>query len=98
MKLAGALLAAAPVGKAQWIGASVVTALIGSAGVFYAVSERVASIPDMRVQLSQNTARIDVLEDSVNAGSRQRRRILCLSEISAAGEIVPVFQLARRCP
>ncbi len=99
-RLATAFLAALPAGKAQWVGAIIVIAG-AAAGAIAAVSDgasNITLIPELRIQVTQNTGRINVLEDSVNAGSRQRRRILCLSEISASGEIVPVFELNRRCP
>ncbi len=100
MRALDAVIAALPSGKAQWVGA-VIVLLGGAFGLIAAVSERagnITSIPAIRMQVTQNTGRIDVLEDSVNAGSRQRVRILCLSEISAAGEVVPAFELIRRCP
>lgn len=102
MNLLGPIVAAVPQGKALlWLIVGAIT--VFGAGIGWSANRgetqsTILLIPSIQDSVRVNTRRIDVLEDSVNAGSRQRERILCLAEISAAGEIVPAFELNRRCP
>lgn len=102
MTVVESIIAAVPQGRALfWIIIGAITIFGAGVGWSQGYGEARAAItlvPSIRDSVRVNTSRIDVLEDSVNAGSRQRVRILCLSEITAAGEIVPAFELNRRCP
>ncbi len=102
MTILETVVAAVPQGKALfWIIVGAIT--VFGAGVGWSAGQgeiwdTVELVPAIRDSVRVNTSRIGMLEDSVNFGSRQRERILCLSEITAAGEIVPAFELNRRCP
>lgn len=95
MKVLEAVQQAVPSGKALvWIVGTAATTFAAGLGVAFGFGEtadNIEAIPAMKAQVEENTDAIVNLQDGQD-------RLLCVSTLTATGEVLTPLEVQQRCP